>query len=194
VLAGIGIVPNAELAAAAGLACADGVRVDDHARTSDPDVVAFGDCATAPNAFLGREVRLETVHNAVEQSKTAAATLVGRSAPYRQVPWVWSDQLGYRIQMVGDCAGDAVVMRGGADASRFTVLHYAGDALRGVTAVNRPADFGAARRLLQMGVPVPREFATDPARDLGALLPRRERAAFELPWRREAARVAGRST
>jgi 3-phenylpropionate/trans-cinnamate dioxygenase ferredoxin reductase subunit len=193
VLAGIGIVPNDELAAAAGLACDDGILVDEHARTSDPAIVAFGDCARAPNAFLGTVVRLETVHNAVEQAKVAAATLAGRDAPYRQVPWVWSDQYRYRIQMVGDCAGADVVLRGDLAAGKFTAFHYDGDALRGACAINRPAEFGAARRLLQLGVALPRERAADAAFALDSLLPPRRRPGFDRSWPREEARVAARA-
>jgi 3-phenylpropionate/trans-cinnamate dioxygenase ferredoxin reductase subunit len=193
VLAGIGIVPNDELAAAAGLACDDGVRVDERAVTSDPAIVAFGDCARAPNAFLGREARLETVHNAVEQAKCAAATLAGRDAPYRQVPWVWSDQYRYRIQMVGDCGGADVVLRGDLAAGKFTAFHYEGDMLRGACAINRPAEFGAARRLLQLGVPLPRERAADAAFALDSLLPPRRRPGFDRSWPREVARVAARA-
>ncbi len=193
VLAGIGIVPNDELAAAAGLACDDGVLVDEHARTSDPAIVAFGDCARAPNAFLGSVVRLETVHNAVEQAKVAAATLAGRDAPYRQVPWVWSDQFGYRVQLVGDCGAADVVLRGDPASGRYTAFHYDGDALRGACAINRPAEFGAARRLLTLGLPLRREEAASSSFDLATRLPPRRRPGFERGWPREEARVAARS-
>jgi 3-phenylpropionate/trans-cinnamate dioxygenase ferredoxin reductase subunit len=193
VLVGIGIVPNDELAIEAGLACDDGVLVDEHARTSDPAIVAFGDCARAPNAFLGHTVRLETVHNAVEQAKTAAATLVGRDLPYRQVPWVWSDQFGWRVQLVGDCSSADVVLRGDPASGRYTAFHYEGDTLRGACAVNRPADFGAARRLLTLGVALARSNAAAPEFDLTRRAPARARPGFARPWPREQARVAARA-
>ena len=192
VVAGVGITPVTELAAACGLACDDGILVDERAMSSDPHIVAFGDCARAPNAFLGGMARLETVHNAVEQAKTAAATLVGRDAPYRQVPWVWSDQYSYRIQMVGDCSAPEIVLRGDVAAGRATLFHYAGAALRGACAINRPAEFGVARRLLQQAVPVSRAVAADAGFDLERLLPARRRPGFEREWPRELARVAAR--
>src|SRR5262249_37505720 len=101
VIVGIGIVPNVELAAAAGLECSNGIRVDAHARTADPDVLAAGDCTSHPLALYGRVVRLESVPNAVHQAKVAAATLLGNPSPYSEIPWFWSDQYDVKLQIVG---------------------------------------------------------------------------------------------
>ena len=93
VVAGIGVVPNTELAQEAGLAVANGILVDEYLRTSDPDIFAIGDCADHPNAFAGGRARLESVQNAVDQAKSVARAITGQPAPYRDVPWFWTDQL-----------------------------------------------------------------------------------------------------
>ena len=100
-IVGIGIIPNIELAAAAGLACENGVLVDDHCRTADPDIYAAGDCTNHPNALLGRRLRLESVPNAMEQARVAAVNMNGGDATYSSIPWFWSDQYELKLQMAG---------------------------------------------------------------------------------------------
>ena len=100
VLAGIGIVPNCELAEAAGLACDNGISVDEYGATSDPDIFAAGDCTSHPG-FAGGRVRLESVQNAIDQAKHAALAMVGKPLAYREVPWFWSDQYDLKLQIAG---------------------------------------------------------------------------------------------
>ena len=100
VLVGIGVVPNDELARDAGLACNDGIVVDEFAATSDPNIFAAGDCTNHP-ARGGTLVRLESVQNAIEQAKHAAHAMVGDPKPYREVPWFWSDQYDLKLQIAG---------------------------------------------------------------------------------------------
>lgn len=183
VIAGVGVEPRVELAAQAGLACDDGIVVDEQARTSDPLIVAAGDCTRHPNARLGRALRLETVHNAVEQARTAAATLCGRDRPYRQVPWVWSDQYDLRFQAAGAVDGSARgVVRGSIAERAFAVFMFDGERLLGVNCVNRPHDFAATRYLLNEGIALAPEAAADPGFDLRRLLGPPPRAAFDPPW------------
>ena len=112
-IVGIGIVPNVELAEAAGLVCSNGIMVDEYCRTSDADVLAVGDCTNHPNPLLGRRLRLESVHNAQEQAKTAASTILGNLEPYAQIPWFWSDQYDLKLQIVGiSSRSEPAVMRG----------------------------------------------------------------------------------
>jgi 3-phenylpropionate/trans-cinnamate dioxygenase ferredoxin reductase subunit len=174
VIAGIGAEPNADLARTAGLACDDGILVDEFARSSAAAIVAAGDCTRHPNAILGRGVRLESVHNAVEQARTAGATLAGRCIPYRQVPWLWSDQYDLRIQSVGDCTVfDTEVVRGSLTDRRYTWFGYSDGILRGAVSINRAREFGSCRRLLNAGSsPTPTQ-AADPGFNLDRLLPRR---------------------
>lgn len=113
IIAGIGIVPTTDIAEAAGLECHDGIVVDECCRTSDPHILAIGDCTNHPNHLLGRRLRLESVHNAQEQAKTAAATLCGKLKPYNQIPWFWSDQYDLKLQIVGLSGDhDQVIIRG----------------------------------------------------------------------------------
>jgi 3-phenylpropionate/trans-cinnamate dioxygenase ferredoxin reductase subunit len=150
VLIGVGALPNTELAAAAGLAVADGVVVDEYLRTSDPNVYAIGDCARSPNLQVpGPSLRLESVQNASAQARCVAAALIGRPEPYRSVPWFWSDQADLKIQIAGLTAGhDEVLVKGDLATTRFSVYCFAQGRLLGVESVNRPADHIAARRLL----------------------------------------------
>ena len=149
---GVGVAPNVELAEAAGLACDDGVMVDEYARTDAPDVYAAGDCTNHPNALLGRRLRLESVPNAMEQARVAAINLNaedGAARAYRTMPWFWSDQYDRKLQMVGfAAAGDRSVTRGDPAAGRFATFHLRGDELVGADAVNSPREFMAARQLV----------------------------------------------
>jgi len=151
VVVGVGLVPNAELAQASGLACDRGIIVDDCSRTDDPAVVAAGDC-TARRMPDGTLLRLESVQNAIEQGKSAAAALLGKPRPFTAAPWFWSDQYDVRLQMAGLSAGhDKIVVRGDRAAQRFSVFYFQGERLTAVDSVNRAPDHGAARRLLDRG-------------------------------------------
>jgi 3-phenylpropionate/trans-cinnamate dioxygenase ferredoxin reductase subunit len=149
VLVGIGVLPNQELAARAGLACDNGILVNEFTQTSDDRIVALGDCTNHPNALLGRRLRLESVHNAVEQARTAAANLMGQKLAYNQPPWFWSDQFEYKLQMVGLSEGfDQVVMRGEPETGKFSLFCFHGDQLLAVESVNSPGDHMVGRKLL----------------------------------------------
>jgi 3-phenylpropionate/trans-cinnamate dioxygenase ferredoxin reductase component len=164
VIVGIGIVPVTELAQAAGLACEDGICVDEYARTSHPEVFAAGDCTRHPNALLGRRLRLESVHNALEQARTAAATLCGEDRPYNQVPWFWSDQYETKLQIAGLAEHhDQVVLRGDPASGSFSACYLRGDALVALDAVNGPRDFMQAKKLLAQGARVDPARLADPA-------------------------------
>jgi len=149
VVIGIGIVPNTELAADAGLDVADGIVVDDHCRTSDPQIYAVGDCTWHPNQILGIELRLESVHNALEQAKTAAGNICGGDLSYAQVPWFWSDQYELKLQIVGLSQGyDQVVIRGEMAKRSFACLYLRNGELIAVDAVNSPKDFVQSKPLI----------------------------------------------
>jgi 3-phenylpropionate/trans-cinnamate dioxygenase ferredoxin reductase subunit len=113
VIVGIGIIPNIELAETAGLACDNGILVDDHCKTSDDNIFAAGDCTNHPNALLNRRLRLESVPNAMDQARTAATNMLGGDKTYATVPWFWSDQYDLKLQMLGfSQEADAAVLRG----------------------------------------------------------------------------------
>jgi 3-phenylpropionate/trans-cinnamate dioxygenase ferredoxin reductase subunit len=171
VVVGIGSVPNTRLAEAAGLECANGIVVDEFARTSAPDIVAAGDCTFHRNVRYATSQRLESVQNAVDQAKVAAATLLGEAKAYDQVPWFWSDQYDAKLQMVGTSAAhDRYVLRGDPAAGSFSAFYFLGDALVGVDSVNRPADHLVSRKLLALGTVVPEEMITDTEQNLKTLL------------------------
>ena len=172
VLVAIGVVPNAELAAAAGLEVHDGIVVDKDLATGDPAISAIGDCAAFPYAIdNGRRVRLESVQNAVDQARCLAARLSGGSGAYDQVPLFWSDQAGLRLQMAGLAQdGDDKVVRGDPAGTAFSVFRYRGDRLVAVESVNRLPDHMQARRLLRAGVSPTPEQATNLGFDLKTLI------------------------
>lgn len=151
-IVGIGILPNVELAEEAGLTCSNGIMVDEYCRTSDPDVLAVGDCTNHPNPLLGRRLRLESVHNAQEQAKTAATTILGRLEPYAQVPWFWSDQYDLKLQIVGmNAASDQAVVRGDPASRSFAVFFLNGGRLASVFAINSPREFMLSKKLIASG-------------------------------------------
>ena len=151
-IVGIGILPNVELAADAGLVCDNGIMVDEYCRTSDPDILAVGDCTNHPNPLLGRRLRLESVHNAQEQAKTAAMTLLGRLEPYAQIPWFWSDQYDLKLQIVGlSSATDQAVVRGDPESRSFAVFFLNAGRLTAVYAINSPREFMLSKKLIALG-------------------------------------------
>ena len=166
---GVGVAPNVELAAAAGLACDDGIVVDEHARTSDPNIYAAGDCTNHPNPILGRRLRLESVPNAMEQSRVAAANMAGAKRTYAAVPWFWSDQYDLKLQMAGfPEAQDEAVVRGDPAERRFATFYLRRGRLAAAEAVNCPREFMAARQLL--GKRVDGRRLADSAADMQALV------------------------
>ena len=137
VLLAVGAKPNDDLAAAAGLACADGVVVDDHGRTADPAVWAAGDCTRFPSKRYGRKLRLECVQNAIDQAKAVASALLGKPQAYDPVPWFWSDQYELKLQMAGLSEGyDDAKTVGDVAAARFSVEYRRNGKLIAVDAVN----------------------------------------------------------
>lgn len=149
VIIGVGIIPNIELADAAKLETGNGINVDAHCQTSDPNIFAIGDCTFHPNNVLGRSLRLESVHNALEQAKTAAANICGENLSYAQVPWFWSDQYDLKLQIVGLSQGyDEVVLRGDLLTRSFACLYLRNGQLIAVDAVNSPKDFMQSKVLI----------------------------------------------
>ena len=165
---GIGAVPNDELAKNAGLEVENGVVVDDRGRTSDPAIFAAGDVTNHPNPLFGRRLRLESVHNAIEQAKAVARAIAGQPQAYADVPWFWSDQYDLKLQIagVGD-PDDELILRGDPSARAFSCLHLRGGALVAIDCVNRGGDFLAAKKLIAARTPLARSRLAEPAAPLG---------------------------
>jgi 3-phenylpropionate/trans-cinnamate dioxygenase ferredoxin reductase subunit len=174
VLVGIGAEPETTLAASAGLQCRDGILVDGCCRTSVNGIVAAGDCARFEHPLYdGRSVRLESIQNAVEQGRVAAATLLGEEQHYAAVPWFWSDQYDTKFQIAGLSEGHSIeVVRGDIETGRFSVFCYARKRLVAVESINAPADHMMARKLIMAGVSPTPDEAADPACALRDLLAR----------------------
>ena len=167
VLVGIGIEPNVELAAAAGLATSNGIVVDAQLATADPRISAIGDCAAFPDPASGALIRLESVQNAADQGRCVAKRITGAPEDYAAVPWFWSDQRDLKLQMVGLTGGcDRTVLRGDPQACAFSVFCFRGETLLGIESVNRAADHMFGRRLLAAGESITPEEAADPGFDL----------------------------
>ena len=159
---GIGILPNEELARDAGLECANGVVVDEHARTADPDIYAIGDVTRRPLPLYARMHRLESVANALEQAKQAAAAIAGRPAPAHEVTWNWSDQYDVKLQLAGVAFdADELLVRGNPAGAKFAVFHMKGPVVRAVEAVNAPAEFMAGKILIGSQKPIDRAKLAD---------------------------------
>lgn len=164
VIIAIGIVPNVDLAAAAGLPTDNGILVDEYGRTSDPAIVAAGDCTNHPNPIYGRRVRLESVQNAMSQARVAAATLSGKPKPYTDVPTFWSEQYDLRLQIVGLSQGyDDIVVRGDPAARAFALFYLKDGVLIAVDAVNKPTEFMHCKRLVADRAQVAPDKLIDPA-------------------------------
>jgi 3-phenylpropionate/trans-cinnamate dioxygenase ferredoxin reductase component len=169
VVIGIGVEPNVELAAEAGLAIASGIVVDRTLSTSNPAISAIGDCAAFPDVVDGAQVRLESVQNAIDQGKCVAARIAQSPRPYTASPWFWTDQGTARLQIAGCAPATATdVVRGDASAPAFSVFRFVGGRLRAVESVNAPQDHMAARRLITMPASLTPAEAADPSVDLKA--------------------------
>jgi 3-phenylpropionate/trans-cinnamate dioxygenase ferredoxin reductase subunit len=161
---GVGIIPNDEIARAAGLETANGIVVDEAARTSDPDIYAIGDVTQRILTHYSRRDRLESVANALEQAKQAASLIAGRPAPPHEVTWNWSDQYDLKLQLAGrNYDADNTVVRGDPAQAKFAVFHLKGDVIQAVEAVNAPAEFMAGRQLIGQRKPVSLSKLADPA-------------------------------
>ena len=147
------------------------VGVDDPLLPPEPAQLALGVCAAYPHAVTGTMARLESVQNAVDQARHVAARLTGEDAPYRAVPWFWSNQGSQRLQIAGLSAGhDDAVQRGDPAGDRFSIFLYRGETMLAVESINSAGDHMLARRLLDRGLSVPKTMAADLATDLKTLL------------------------
>jgi 3-phenylpropionate/trans-cinnamate dioxygenase ferredoxin reductase subunit len=167
---GIGIIPNTELAEAADIKCSNGIVVDQYCQTSDEHIYAAGDCSRHPNPIFGRHLRLESVHNAIEQGKTAAAAICGEPAAYAQVPWFWSDQYDVKLQIAGLTEGyDQFVMRGDPASRSFAAFYLQAGKLLAVDAVNSPREFMLGKKLIAAGATFKLEQLQDMQEDFKTL-------------------------
>jgi 3-phenylpropionate/trans-cinnamate dioxygenase ferredoxin reductase subunit len=169
VIVGIGVSPNDRLAQDSGIEVANGILVDEFARTSDPAIFAMGDCAMLP--WKGMQIRLESVQNAVDQAEAAAAVLAGVGVPYEPKPWFWSDQYDVKLQIAGFNLGyDETLQRAGSREGSASVWYFREGQLVAVDAINDAKAYVTGKKLLESGLPVDRARLADPSVDLKQLL------------------------
>jgi 3-phenylpropionate/trans-cinnamate dioxygenase ferredoxin reductase subunit len=167
VVAGVGVIPNVELALDAGLPVNNGIAVDEHLCTADPHIFAIGDCAEYPNPFAQTRVRLESVQNAVDQAACVARAITGDRAPYTSAPWFWSDQFDIRLQIAGIAMNyDHVTVRGEIGSRKFSVFYYRSGQVVAVDSINRPAEHLIARKMIAARASISPEQAADESFDL----------------------------
>lgn len=168
VIVGVGIIPGAALAEAAGLAIENGIRTDAFGRTSDPHVWSAGDCASFP--WRGGRIRLESVGNAIDQAELVADNILGAHRPYIAAPWFWSDQYDVKLQIAGLNTGyDRTITRPGEDGA-VSFWYYQGDTLLSVDAMNDARAYMIGKRLIEAGKSPDAAVIADPATNLKALL------------------------
>jgi len=171
VVIGAGIMPNVELAENAGLSCDNGIVVNEFGKTDHADIYACGDCTNHPNKLLNKKIRLESVHNAMEQSKTVASSIINKSLAYNQIPWFWSDQYDHKLQIVGLSGDhDKVIIRGDMSEAKFMLFYTKDDKLIAVDAVNNSKEFLICKKLVANKVTIKPDEISNPATNLNDLI------------------------
>ena len=162
VLIGAGVVPNIELAEEAGINCDNGIIVNEFGQTNFKNIYACGDCTNHPNKILNKNLRLESVHNAMEQAKTVASSVMNNPMEYSQVPWFWSDQYDHKLQIVGLSGDhDMVTMRGNTNDAKFMLFYTKDEELIAVDAINNPKEFLISRKLVANKVKIKPNVISD---------------------------------
>ena len=171
VLIGAGVVPNIELAEEAGINCDNGIIVNEFGQTNFKNIYACGDCTNHPNKILNKNLRLESVHNAMEQAKTVASSVMNNPIEYNQVPWFWSDQYDHKLQIVGLSGDhDMVTMRGNTNDAKFMLFYTKDEELIAVDAINNPKEFLISRKLVANKVKIKPKVISDLNTNLNDLI------------------------
>ena len=171
VLIGAGVIPNIELAEDSGIYCDNGIIVDEFGQTNFKNIYACGDCTNHPNKILNKNLRLESVHNAMEQAKTVASSVLNNPMEYSQVPWFWSDQYDHKLQIVGLSGDhDLVTMRGNTNDAKFMLFYTKDEELIAVDAINNPKEFLISRKLVANKVKIKPNVISDLNTNLNDLI------------------------
>jgi 3-phenylpropionate/trans-cinnamate dioxygenase ferredoxin reductase subunit len=171
VLVAVGLIPNVELAQAAGLAIGNGIKVDELGRTLDPDIYAVGDCTEFPLPCMdGERLRLESVPSAIEQARAVASLINGVPNPYDLIPWFWSDQYNLKLQSVGLHHGhDQVVIRQPTRAEGFVAFYLKEGRVIAADCVNAILEFNVAKRLVADNIHIDANILANPETNLKTL-------------------------
>jgi 3-phenylpropionate/trans-cinnamate dioxygenase ferredoxin reductase component len=172
ILAGIGAAPNTRLAEQAGLAVGNGVVTSATLATSDPDIFAAGDVASAFHPLLGHHLRVEHWASALNQPATAAAAMLGRDAPYEELPYFYTDQYDLGMEYIGHVGPggyDRVVVRGDPAIPEFIAFWLKDGRVRAGMNVNVWDVTGPIKAMIRSGRPVDPAALADPDASLAAL-------------------------
>lgn len=170
IVVGVGIKVNLELADDIGLAINNGIEVDTAAKTSEEDIYAIGDCTYHYNAIYDTKVRLESVQNAVDQAKVAAANICGKNTIYDALPWFWSDQYDVKLQIVGLSQGfDNSVVRIEGD-KKFSIWYFKGERLLAVDSINNAKSYVLGTKYIKANAVIDKEKLADASTDLKEIL------------------------
>jgi len=171
VIVGIGVIPSQELAKSCGIEVSNGINVDEYCRTSDKEILSAGDCTLHPNFYYKKSIRLESVHNAIEQGKTVASTILGKKIPYDQVPWFWSDQYNLKLQIAGLISDyDDYIIRGERGDDSFAVFYLKDGKICASDCINRAAEHMVSRKIISEGISLEPEKLVDESRPIKDLL------------------------
>ena len=152
VLVGIGAIPNTRLAESIGLVCDNGIKTDQFCRTSSPNILAVGDCTSSFNTLLNKQLRLESVPNALAQSKVASSSIVGNELFNNEMPWFWSDQYDLKLQMAGISNGyDECHILGSISSAEFIACYGKDGYLIAIDSVNQSKQFMLFKKALGNG-------------------------------------------
>ena len=149
VVVGIGVLPCQSLAEKAGIETNNGIVVNEFCISSDSNIFSAGDCTLHPSAFYKRDIRLESVHNAIEQGKTVASSIMGEFIPYNQIPWFWSDQYDLKFQIAGlNTDYDEHIVRGQPENNSFSVFYFKDGNMISSDCVNSAPEHMMSRRFI----------------------------------------------
>ena len=162
VVVGIGVIPCDELASESGLKVQNGILVNEFCETSVKDIYSAGDCTVHPNSYYNKDIRLESVHNAIEQGKTVASSIMNKKTPYNQIPWFWSDQYDLKLQIAGLCIDyDDIIVRGNSDNRSFAVFYMKDNYMIASDCINCPGEHMMSRRIISDKIIVDKDRLSD---------------------------------
>ena len=162
IVVGIGVIPCDELASESGLKVQNGILVNEFCETSEKDIYSAGDCTVHPNSYYNKDIRLESVHNAIEQGKTVASSIMNKKTPYNQIPWFWSDQYNLKLQIAGLCIDyDDIIVRGNSDNRSFAVFYMKNNYMIASDCINCPGEHMMSRRIISDKIIVDKDRLSD---------------------------------
>lgn len=162
IVVGIGVIPCDELALESGLKVQNGILVNEFCETSERDIYSAGDCTVHPNFYYNKDIRLESVHNAIEQGKTVASSIMNKKEAYNQIPWFWSDQYDLKLQIAGLCFDyDDIIVRGNSDDRSFAVFYMKDNYMIASDCINRPGEHMMSRKIISDKIMVEKKRLSD---------------------------------